>query len=234
MKKLSWLTVLLLALTPCSYAADCFENVIRVTALVRLEGKAKVGIVESANSNSAFLAEGGKMAGIEVVAIDYEKEVVTFKRGSNVCVLALAGDPNAPKFALVASDGRGPDSPDWRGEAIEKFLRENPDALREGEIKLVGMGDLPPVTGRGPGIDGILAQNPEAARMAEKEAVGKGEGIEAFLKANNIKVDDAPIPEGSLGPGIEEAMKKAGYVVETNGFFALPDVPEPAPTPVKP
>lgn len=226
------LIVLLLA-APLVRAADCFNDTIRITALVRQAGKAKVGIVELANTNSAFVAVGGKMAGIEIVSIDYEKEVVTMKRGDTLCILSLAADPNAPKGPMIAAGGaRGPDSPDWRGEAIEKFLRENPDAMKDGDIKLAELEPEPEVKGFGPSIDAILAQNPELARKMEKPTEGKGEGIENFLKANGLKVDDAPIPEGSLGPGIEEAMKKAGLVIENNP----PPVDEPPPelVPAKP
>ena len=62
-------------------AANCISNEIRITALVNVGDKVKVGIVEQATSNSYFVAAGEKAGAIEVVAIDYANELVTLRRG---------------------------------------------------------------------------------------------------------------------------------------------------------
>lgn len=203
-------------------ADNCFSDRIRVSALVHLGDKSKVGIVEIATSNSYMLAAGGKAGDIEVVAIDYEREEVTLKRGVTTCVLHLAADPNAVR---AAGNLTPQEAPFYRGEAIEQFLRENPNAIEKGLVKLP-LTPPPPVEGRGETIERFLRENPEAARIANTPVVGKGEGIESFLRAHpEIKVDDRPIPEGSLGPGIEAAMRK--NAATTNGLTAPPPVAKP-------
>lgn len=220
------LLLLCTALTATTAAAEnaaCFSDIIRISALVNLGGKAKVGIIELATSNSYFVAAGQKAGQIEVVAIDYDAEKVTLRRGETTCILALAADPNAP---TIIAETHSPDSPLYRGEAIEKFLRENPSALQEGAVKFPPLTPMPPATGHGETIDRFLSQNPEAARIANTPSVGRGEGIEKFLREHpEIKVDDTPVPEGSLGPGIEAAMKNHPMVI-SNG---IPNIPQPNP-----
>lgn len=204
---------------------DCFGDAIRISALVKSGGRVRVGILELATSNSYFVSAGQRAGAIEIVSIDYDKEQVTLKRGDTTCVLALAADPNASKRALAAA--RSPDAPDYRGEAIEKFLAEHPEAVEQGMVKLPPLQPLPVATGHGETIDRFLAQNPEAARIANTPAVGRGEGIEKFLREHpEIKVDDAPIPEGSLGPGIEAALKNNPIIV-TNTIPGQPQPPAP-------
>jgi hypothetical protein len=195
--------------------SDCFGDVIRITALVNSGNKVKAGVVELATSNSYFVAAGQQAAGIEIVSINYEKDIVTLRRGDKICVLALSADPNAPKNV---EEVHSPDSPLYRGEAIEKFLRENPKAVQEGTIKFPTPPPAVPATGHGETIDRFLSQNPEAARIANTPAVGKGEGIEKYLREHpDIKIDDTPIPEGSMGPGIEAALKNNPIII-TNGI----------------
>ena len=202
--------------------AGCFGDRIRVSALVNLgDNKVKVGIVELATSNSYMIAAGGRAGDIEVVAIDYDQERVTLKRGETVCTLQLAADPNAPKGSTTLTPA---EQPFYRGEAIERFLRENPQALQQGVVKLP-LSPPPPVEGRGETIERYLRENPEAARIANTPAVGHGEGIDRFLREHpEIKVDDTPIPEGSLGPGIEAAMRQS-HQVSTNGPVPAPVAP---------
>ena len=217
-------------MTPRASADDtpCFSDVIRVSALVNIGDKVKVGIIDLATSNSYFVTAGQKAGTIDVVAIDYDKAQVTLRRGDTTCVLALAADPNAAKDV---AEIHSPDSPLYRGEAIEKFLKENPNALQEGAIKFPVLMPSPPATGHGETIDRFLSQNPEAARMANTPAVGRGEGIEKYLKQHpEIKVDDTPIPEGSLGPGIEAAMKNHPMMM-SNG---IPNMPAQFVPPTKP
>lgn len=207
-------------------AGQCFSDSIRVSALVNLGKTVKVGIIDIAKSNSYFVAAGESAGPVDVIAIDYAKEQVTLRKGGVTCVLNLAGDPNAQKAAAAAAAALRPESPDYRGEAIEKFLREHPEAVDEGAIKFPLFADDTLSVGHGPGIDAFLSQHPDIARDMEKPAVGKGEGIEAFLREHpEIKIDDTPLPEDSLGPGIEEAMKKNALVV-TNNFKQI--LPPPA------
>lgn len=198
-------------------AAGCFGDRVRISALVNLGGKSKVGIVDIATSNSYMLAAGGRAGDIEVVSIDYDREEVTLKRGDMSCVLRLAADPHAPRGPVLSPQ----EAPFYRGEAIERFLRENPNAIEKGLVKLP-LTPPPPVEGRGETIERFLRENPEAARIANTPAVGKGEGIERFLREHpEIKVDDTPIPEGSLGPGIEAALRQQPAMA-TNRLSAPP------------
>jgi hypothetical protein len=116
-------------------------------------------------------------------------------------------------------------SPLYRGEAIENFLKEFPEALSNGMIKFP-LPVAPPAQGKGETIEKFLRENPELAKKVNQPVVGRGEGIETFLKQHpEIKVSDKPIPPGSLGPGIEEAMKKNPVVI-TNTIPGMP--PQPA------
>lgn len=218
--------VLLLAGLARGAGPGCFDDAIRISALVNSGGKVRVGIIELATSNSFFVGAGQRAGAVEVVAIDYDKELVTLRRGDKTCVLALAADPNAPRHPLQPA--RSPDAPDYRGEAIERFLAEHPEAVEQGLIKLPQLKPAPITTGFGEAIDQFLAQDPEAARLARTPAVGKGEGIERFLREHpEIKVDDTPIPEGSLGPGIEAAMRNNPVVV-TGDVPHAPALPAPS------
>jgi len=211
----------------CAADAGCFGDVVRISALVNSGGKVRVGIVELSTSNSYFVGTGQRAGAVEVVAIDYDKELVTLKRGDKVCVLALSADPTAPRQPAATVRPAGP--PGYRGEAIERFLAEHPEAIEQGAIKFPPV-DYPPITsGRGETIDRFLAENPEAARIANAPAVGKGEGIEKFLREHpEVKVDDSPIPEGSLGPGIEAALRNNPVMV-TGGIPNAPAATAPLP-----
>lgn len=204
-------------------AAGCFSDVVRISALVNLGAKVKVGIVDIATTNSYFVGAGQMAGPVEVVAIDYDKEEVTLRRGGTTCVLRLAADPNAP---AAPEPIHLPGSPLYRGDAIERFLKENPGAVEKGLIKFP-LVEVAPVAGRGETIEKFLRDNPEAARIANMPAEGKGEGIEKFLRDHpEIKVDDTPIPEGSLGPGIEAAMKNNPLIL-TNQLVPPPAPPAP-------
>lgn len=205
----------------------CFDDHIRISALISAGGKVKVGIVETGTQNSYLVSPGESAGDVLVVSADYEREQVVLRRGNDMCTLNLASDPNAVQSALNLAP---PVDPIFRGEAIEKFLRENPNAMKEGAIKFP-LPEMPPAVGKGEAIEAFLRLHPELAAKANQPAVGRGEGIEAYLKAHpEIKVNDAPIPEGSLGPGIEAAMK-ANPLILTNPIPGLP--PQPVPPPVR-
>ncbi len=205
----------------------CFDDRVRISALISAGGKVKVGIVETGTQNSYLVSPGESAGDVLVVSADYEREQVVLRRGNDVCTLNLASDPNAVQSALNLAP---PVDPIFRGEAIEKFLRENPNAMKEGAIKFP-LPEMPPAVGKGEAIEAFLRLHPELAAKANQPAVGRGEGIEAYLKAHpEIKVSDAPIPEGSMGPGIEAALK-ANPLILTNPIPGL--TPQPVPPPVR-
>jgi hypothetical protein len=230
--RLAALGIALLAGLARADGTNCFADLIRITALVNSANRVRVGVVEIATSNSYFVAAGQRAGSIDVVAIDYDKELVTLRRGDTTCILALAADPNAPKTMLA--EVRTPDSPLYRGEAIEKFLKEHPEAVEQGQIKFPPIDAVPITSGHGETIDRLLSQNPEAARIANTPVTGRGEGIEKFLREHpDVKIDDTPIPEGSLGPGIEAAMKN-NPVILSNGIPNRPLLDAPPSLPRAP
>ena len=99
----------------------CFDDHIRISALISAGGKVKVGIVETGTQNSYLVSPGESAGDVLVVSADYEREQVVLRRGNDVCTLNLAADPNAMQPALNLAP---PIEPVVRGEAIEKFLRE--------------------------------------------------------------------------------------------------------------
>ena len=213
---------------PVTSIPSCFDDAIRVSALISSGGKVKVGIVEAASNQSYLLSPGEKAGNVEVVSADYEKETVMLRRGTEECILVLAADPNAePPPEVIAAIAN---SPLYRGEAIENFLKEFPDAIDKGMIKFP-LPVAPPAVGKGEGIEKFLRENPELAKKVDQPVVGRGEGIEKYLKEPpEIKVNDQPIPEGSLGPGIEAAMKNNPRII-TN---TIPGITPPAAKPATP
>ena len=210
---------------PVTAIPSCFDDAIRVSALISSGGKVKVGIVEAKSNQSYLLSPGEKAGNVEVVSADYEKETVMLRRGKEDCILVLAADPNAkpPPEVVEALTS----SPLYRGEAIENFLKEFPDAIDKGMIKFP-LPVAPPAVGKGEGIEKFLRENPELAKKVDQPVVGRGEGIEKYLKEHpEIKVNDQPIPEGSLGPGIEAAMKNNPKII-TN---SIPGITPPASKP---
>lgn len=213
---------------PVTSIPSCFDDAIRVSALISSGGKVKVGLVEAKSNQSYLLSAGEKAGDVEVVSADYEKETVILRRGTEECILVLAADPNAepPPEAIAALAA----SPLYRGEAIENFLKEFPDAVDKGMIKFP-LPVSPPAVGKGEGIEKFLRENPELAKKVDQPVVGRGEGIEKYLKEHpEIKVSDQPIAEGNLGPGIEAAMKNNPKII-TN---AIPGITPPAPKPAAP
>jgi hypothetical protein len=182
----------------------CFDGRIRISALLSAGGKVRVGIVETASKASYLVSPGERAGDVEVVSADYEKELVVLRRGNDICTLNLSSDPDAVQPALNLLP---PAEKVYRGEAIEAFLRDNPDAEKQGLIKFP-LPVMPPAVGKGEGIERFLRENPDLARKADQPVVGRGEGIESYLKAHpEIKVFEGTIPEGSFGPGIDAALK---------------------------
>lgn len=208
--------------------ASCFDDAVRISALIQFPDGIRVGVVDAASGESRILGIGEPFAGIEVIDADYDTEIVTLRRGEEQCVLSLADDPDA--IRLPSDFTTHPEL--YRGEAIERFLREFPNAEADGMIKFPIRPPLEPVTGKGPGIEAFLQQNPEWAEMADMVVTGLGPGIERLIAENPDLVPPAEIPEGGLGPGIEAAMQNQP-LLETNLFeqmlqeqgLSLPEAP---------
>lgn len=182
---------------------SCFGDKIRISALIQSSSGVKVGIVET-ESKASYLVQPGETAGdVEVVSADYDKETVVLKLGTEICTLSLASDPNAPEVFITSAN---PDSGIYRGEAIENFLRDNPQARDEGIIKFP-LPIMPPAVGKGEGIERFLREHPEIAARIDQPVVGKGEGIEKFLREHpEMRVEETLDPTG-FGPGIEEQLR---------------------------
>lgn len=214
---------------PMKADPSCFGDKVRISALISSGGKVKVGLVLPETKASYLVAAGQKAGGIEVVSADYERELVVLRMGDQVCSLSLSSDPNAP-VPEVAKNNLQPFPNDgiYRGEAIEQFLRENPNALENGMVKFPMPVDLTPAKGKGEGIEAFLRENPELAAELDKPVEGKGEGIEAFLREHpEIKVIDEPVTEG-FGPGIEEQLRLHPELW-TNALPGIPDGQLPPP-----
>ncbi|HMP73112.1 MAG TPA: hypothetical protein PKE55_07600 [Kiritimatiellia bacterium] len=209
---------LLLPLSASADLAPCLGEHLRVSALIQLEDGIRVGIVDASSADSAILAVGETFAGLTLLSADYQAERVILQRGEHTCELSLADDPNA--IILPPAYTTHPEL--YRGEAIERFLREFPNAEADGLIKFPLQPPLEPITGRGPGIEALLQQHPEFADLADLVVTGRGPGIERFLSENPDLAPPTEIPEGRLGPGIEEALRNHPHI-ETNLFMQLLD-----------
>jgi hypothetical protein len=196
---------------------SCFGDKVRISALISAGDSVKVGLVETATKASYLVSPGERAGEVEVVAADYGKETVTLRLGEETCTLNLASDPNAGTYAAMMPS----EEPVFRGEAIEKFLRENPDAMRQGMIKFP-LPIMPAAVGKGESIERFLRENPDIAAKVDQPVVGKGDGIESYLKAHpDVKVVDE-IPEGSFGPGIDAELQKHPELM-TNTAPVIPE-----------
>ena len=183
---------------------SCFNDKVRISALISSGEKVRVGIVDTISKTSYLVSPGESAGQVVVVAADYDRETVTLRLGDEVCTLNLSSDPNADHSAQNLLP---PTEKVDRGEAIEAFLKENPNAVEQGMIKFP-LPIMPNAVGKGEGIEKFLRDNPELAAKADQPVVGKGEGIEKFLREHpEIKVDEE-IPEGSFGSGIDAELKK--------------------------
>lgn len=214
---IKWLLMLVL-LAPLARAQDddetitagasinepsCFGDKIRISALISTGDKVKVGIVETASKASYLVSPGERAGDVEVLDVDYERETVTLRLGQEICTLNLASDPDAVYYAQEEAPAT---EEVYRGEAIEQYIRDNPDAMQKGMIKFP-LPMMPDAVGKGESIERFLRENPEMAAKVDEPAVGKGEGIESFLKAHPEINADQEIPEGSFGPGIDEQLR---------------------------
>jgi hypothetical protein len=225
------LTALLLALAAPGRAADdpaaapsCFGGVIRISALIQVTDRVKVGFVDARDGSSHLLSPGETAGDVIVVDADYATETVVLQLGDALCTLRLNADPDADRSVVL---NEPVDETYFRGEAIERFLTEFPNAIEDGLIKFP-LTPPPPVTGKGETIERFLNENPEWRALADMVVTGRGPGIEALL-AENPELDiPLEIPPGSLGPGIEQALRDnpdAATNIQMN--FPLPEGAQP-------
>ena len=179
----------------------CFNGMIRISALIELNDSVKIGFVDTRDNRSYLLSPGEAAGDILVVEANYDQETVVLQLGNDFCTLQLEKDPNATLTQQVDYDPQF-----FRGEAIERFLAEFPNALEDGLIKFP-LTAPPPAVGRGETIERLLRENPEYRAIADMVVTGRGPGIEAMLAEHPELAIPVEIPEGSLGPGIEEALR---------------------------
>ena len=189
------------AVPDASGVLTCFGGVIRISALIEMNDTVKIGFVDTRDNRSYLLSPGEVAGDIIVVEANYENETVVLQFGEEFCTLQLERDPNATVSRQVDYDPQF-----FRGEAIEQFLAEFPNAVEDGLIKFPLVAP-PAAIGRGETIERLLNENPEMRAIADMVVTGRGPGIEAMLAQFPELAEPVEIPEGSLGPGIEEAIR---------------------------
>lgn len=200
----------------------CFGGVIRISALIELEDQVKIGFVDTRDNRSYLLSPGEVAGDIIVVEANYENETVVLQLGEEFCTLKLERDPDASISQQIDYDPQF-----FRGEAIEQFLAEFPNAVEDGLIKFPLVAP-PAVTGRGETIERLLNENPEMRAIADMVITGRGPGIEAMLAEFPELAEPLEIPEGSLGPGIEEAIRNnPEAMTNINMNFEIPVMENP-------
>jgi len=183
---------------------------LRVSALIQFTGGTKVGMVDTKNHTSFFLGVGERKHGFKLVSADFDAEEIILEKDNVTWRMELEKDPNAPAIPVGASPPQAPATPVYRGEGIEAFLREHPDAVVKGtvpELQAPPPG-TEPVEGFGPGIEKFLAEDPELAERVSQPAVGKGETIERFLRENPELAEEVNKPVTGKGEGIERFLRE--------------------------
>ena len=200
---------------------SCFNGTIRISALIQFPDTIKVGFVDSRNGRSYLLSPGESAGDVEVIESNYENESVVLKLGDEYCTMKLDNDPNAPAPVVPPVPAYDPEF--FKGEAIERFLKEFPNAVEDGLIKFPLVAPKP-VAGRGETIERMLNEHPEMRAIADMVVTGRGPGIEAMMAEHPELAVPVEIPEGSLGPGIEEAMRNNPSAVSNlNQTFPVPE-----------
>jgi hypothetical protein len=164
------LAATVLAAAPSSGAADR----VRVSALVDGADGVRVGIVDDATGGSWMLKPGARRGDVTVLAADFAREEATLRIAGEERVYRLVCDTNGWLAA------QGPESPGYRGAAIEAFVRDHPGAVEHGRIKFPRVDE--PARGRGEGIEAALAADPALRQAAGVPAEGLGSGIEEALR----------------------------------------------------
>lgn len=194
-------------------------------AMIDEHGKIRVGMLDKKTNKTFYLSEGDIYEGLSLVSADYSEETAIVKRGTEThlftmrrtdTAMASAAQPAGPKpftlpgAAITPFPQPGPASA-FRGMNIEKFMKENPD---------------------------LVKQAPPSMRMPDKgfRAMGKGMTIEQFMKSHPEIVNQFPSPiqpniPGSPSSDRGETIER--FMRENSGVG--PPMPQPEvsfPTPV--
>jgi len=193
--------------TPDASAPDASHG-IRLSAIIKADDIIKVGLIDMKDGRNRFLSEGDTFNNMLIVSADYDEEIVILKsENGEIITLTLAGDPNAdhsaPNYNPLDLDSI------WKGEGIESFLKEHPNAIVKAgpSLKSLGYKPGPPVEGLGPGIEAFIKDDAERERLM-RPAVGRGEGIESYLREHPELEAQLNQPVTGLGPGIESYMNE--------------------------
>jgi len=193
--------------TPDATTPDASHG-IRLSAIIKADDIIKVGLIDMNNGRNRFLSKGDTFNNLLIVSADYDEEkVVLESEDGEIITLTLAGDPNAdhsaPNYEPINLDTI------WKGEGIEAFLKEHPNAIVKAgpSLKSLGYKPGPPVEGLGPGIEAFIKDDAERKRLMTP-AVGRGEGIESYLREHPELEAQLNQPVTGLGPGIESYMSE--------------------------
>ena len=168
---------------------------LRLTALVQSPDGLRVGIVDPTQRREYWLAPGQTEDGLTLAGVNFGGEQATVRSGDAERVLRLrAGEEPPPETGTIA-------------ESTAQFLREFPDAVEKGLIRLPVIVPPPPAAGRGETIEAFLRKDPAARALADQPQTGLGSGIEGFLRQQPGAAKPAPIPLGQRGETIEKALQ---------------------------
>ncbi|MBN1673038.1 MAG: hypothetical protein JXR37_18475 [Kiritimatiellae bacterium] len=149
-----------------------FSQNLRLSGLAHIDNETLVALVDTKSQKHYFLREGESEDGISLVSVDLKNQQVVLRRGEETATLGLQADANAPRPAPktvqrgplpgrtvmpTAPPSDKPIPPGSKGETIDKFLRENPNAVIKGTIPFPPP-DLKPAEGKGETIERLLQE----------------------------------------------------------------------------
>ncbi len=181
-----------------------FARTLRISALIKSPTGIKVGLSDTQVGWNKFVAVGERFNDIEVVSASYETETVVLRKDDLVVRLALDRDPNAPEPSGVLLTGS--ETNIWKGDGIENYLRENPDAVVK-TPPIVRPANPTPVTGLGPGIEKAMREQGLQINTNPLPAGSMGEGIESVLRKNPELAEKLRRPVEGRGEGIESVLR---------------------------
>ena len=182
-----------------------FARTLRISALIKSPTGIKVGLSDTQEGWNKFVAVGDRFNDIEVVSASYETETVVLRKDDLVVRLSLDRDPNAPEPNGVLSTGSETNM--WKGEGIENYLRDNPDAVVQ-TPPIVRPANPTPVTGLGPGIEKAMREQGLQINTNPLPAGSMGEGIESVLRKNPELAEKLRRPVEGRGEGIESVLRE--------------------------
>lgn len=98
----------LLSCAPASRADQAAASV-RLSAINFINGEHKVGLVETASNETAYLGAGEDFKGLIIEAIDPDKEQITARVDGSLRIISLRGDPEGRIIPLPAIPTGSPD-----------------------------------------------------------------------------------------------------------------------------